>query len=80
MKRRMARVVCYAPPARVPKIHGPGPRGLRAHTVSTHPQLVRPPHPSALAAGVPVGATHVAAVPGTPAACVEASSTRPTSV
>jgi hypothetical protein len=44
------------------------------------PQLVRPPHPSALTAGVPVGATHVAAVPGTPAACVDASSTRPASV
>jgi hypothetical protein len=28
--------------ARPPKKHGPGPRGLRAHTVSTHPQLVRP--------------------------------------
>ena len=72
-------------PAPPPPKHGPGPRGLRAHTVSTHPQLVRPPHPSAaLVAGVPVGATHVAAVPGpagTPGAvCVEASSTRPTGV
>jgi hypothetical protein len=38
------------------------------------------PSPSALVTGVPVGATHVAAVPGTLAACVEASSTRPTSV
>jgi hypothetical protein len=38
------------------------------------------PHPSALAAGVPVGATYIAAVPGAPAVCVEASSTRPTSV
>jgi hypothetical protein len=36
--------------------------------------------PGALAASAPVGATHVAAVPGTPAVCVEASSTRPTSV
>jgi hypothetical protein len=66
-----------------PKKRGPGPRGLRAHTVSTHPQLVQPPHPSALVAGVPVGATgatHVAAVPGTPAVCVKALSTRPTSV
>jgi hypothetical protein len=44
--------------ARPPQNHGPGPRGLRAHAVSTHPELVRPPHPSALAAGVPVGATH----------------------
>jgi hypothetical protein len=26
--------------AHPPKKHGPGPRGLRAHTVSTHPQLV----------------------------------------
>jgi hypothetical protein len=33
---------------------------------------VRPPHPSALVAGVPVGATHVAAVPGAPAVCVRA--------
>ena len=32
--------------ARPPKNHGPGPRGLRAHAVSTHPQLVRPPHPA----------------------------------
>jgi hypothetical protein len=30
------------------------------------------PHPSALAAGVPVGATYIAAVPGAPAVCVEA--------
>ena len=50
----------------------------RAHVVSALPQLVRPPHSGALAAGVPAGATH--AVPGTPAACVEASSTRPTGV
>jgi hypothetical protein len=51
--------------ARPPKKHGPGPRGLRAHTASTHPQLVRPPHAGALVAGVPVpvGATQVAAVP-----------------
>jgi hypothetical protein len=35
---------------------------------------------SALAAGVPAGAAHVATVPGTPAVCVEASSTRPTSM
>jgi hypothetical protein len=27
--------------ARPPNNHGPGPRGLRAHVVSTHPQLVQ---------------------------------------
>jgi hypothetical protein len=37
--------------------------------------VVQLPHPSALVASAPVGVTHVAAVPGTPAACVEASST-----
>jgi hypothetical protein len=63
-----------------PPKNGPGPRGLRAHAVSAHPQPVRPPRLRALVAGVPVGVTHVAAVPGTPAVCVEASSTRPTSV
>jgi hypothetical protein len=62
------------PPPPQKKRHGPGPRGLRAHAASTHSQLVRSPHPSALVAGVPVGATHVAAVR------VEASSIRPTSV
>jgi hypothetical protein len=56
------------------------------HTASTHPQPVQqvnrhtPALPSALAASMPVGATHVAAVPGTPAVCVESSVTRPTGV
>jgi hypothetical protein len=44
--------------------------GIRAHTTSTHPELVQPPHPSALATGMSIGATHVAAVPGVPAACI----------
>jgi hypothetical protein len=50
---------------------------LRTHTASTHPQLLRqlvqPPHPGALAVSMPVGATHVAAVPGTPAGCMRQS-------
>jgi hypothetical protein len=33
--------------------------------------------PGALAASAPVGATHVAAVPGTPAVCVEAAAFPP---
>jgi hypothetical protein len=35
--------------AHPPKNYGRGPRGPRAHTTSTHPELVQPPRPSALA-------------------------------
>jgi hypothetical protein len=61
--------IIIAPPPK--KTRARPSRGIRAHTASTHPELVEPPHPGALAAGMPIGATHVAAVPGTPAACVE---------
>jgi hypothetical protein len=58
------------PPNCGPTLRTRRPRSLiRAHTTSTHPELVQPPHPIALAAGMPIGATHVATV-----------STRPTSV
>jgi hypothetical protein len=70
-------------PKQTKKIRTRPSRAPRAHSVSTHPQAAgataTPQRPNSRR-HIPVGATHVAAIPGTPAVCVEASSTRPTGV